>query len=249
MFELETEITGWRREVERGSSLSPREVDELEDHLRARFELELEVTPEKSPARAFNTVCAELGEAAVLSKEFAKAGRQRWRPVLLAGWAMFTASFFLPLSRTVWVEAGSLHPDLVALVGSQRPYEFLRELMTALVTMGDVVSMVWIGAAVLLPNLPILMTLPTLLGSRRPDRRWLRWILGGMGVANLGLGMSRVFSPAPFPYEEAAVAHQYPGAGYWLWSASFALAAAALWLRGRNWAASGSAESVAERAV
>lgn len=245
MFELETEITTWRRKVERGSSLSPREVDELEDHLRARFDLELEMTPERSPSRVFSTVCDELGEAAALSKEFAKAGRRRWRPVLLAAWAMFVTSFFLPVST--WVETGLLDSNALAVLASasQRPYEFLRDLMTALVTMGDVPSMVWFGAAVLLPNLPLLMTLPTLLGSRRPDRRWLRRILGGMGAVLLGLGMLRVVSPAPFPYEEAAVALQYAGAGYWLWSASFALAAAALWLRRRGWATARPKKSIA----
>ncbi|MCY3599623.1 MAG: hypothetical protein OXN85_06605 [Gemmatimonadetes bacterium] len=247
MFELEAEVTQWRRKVERSSSLSPREVDELEDHLRARFELEREMTPERSPARAFNTVCAELGEAAALSKEFAKAGRRRWRPVLAAGWAMFAVSFFLPISRLAWVDSGALHPDLVALVGSQRPYE----LLWALTTMGmtDAVLAVWIGAAVLLPNLPLLMTLPALLGSRRPARRWLLRVLGAMGVVNLGLGMFRVFSPSPFPYDEGAVAFSTPGAGYWLWSASFAFAAAALWLRGRSWAAGERAEPATQRAM
>ncbi len=245
MFELEAEITTWRRRVERGSSLSPREVDELEDHLRARFDLELGMTPERSPSRVFNTVCDELGEAAALSREFAKAGRRRWRPLLLAAWAMFATSFFLPIST--WVETGLLDSDALAVLAyaSQRPYEFLGDLTTALVTMGDAPSMVWFGAAVLLPNLPLLMTLPTLLGSRRPDRRWLRWVLGGMGVVQLGLGMLRVFSPAPFPYEGAAVALQYPGAGYWLWSGSFAFAAAALWLRRRDWATARPKTSIA----
>ncbi|MYA34722.1 MAG: hypothetical protein F4164_12570 [Gemmatimonadales bacterium] len=233
--------------MERSSSLSPREVDELEDHLRARFELEREMTPERPPARAFNTVCAELGEAAALSREFAKAGRRRWRPLLLAGWAMFAVSFFLPISRMAWVDPGALHPDLVALVGSQRPYE----LLWTLITMGatDAVLAVWIAAVVLLPNLPLLMTLPALLGSRRSARRWLLRVLGGMGIVNLGLGVFRVVSPSPFPYDEGAVAFSTPGAGYWLWSASFALAAAALWLRGRSWAADGPAEPVAERAT
>ena len=181
---------GARRWNER-SSLSPRELDELEDHLRALVDLEMELDATLARPEAFAVAREALGEPRALSTEFARAGRPRWKRLLAGASALYAASLLLP----------------------------------------------------------ILMTLPMLLGSRRPDRRWLRRILGGMGVANLGLGMSRVFSPAPFPYEEAAVAHQYPGAGYRLWSASFALAAAALWLRGRNWAASGSAESVAEGAV
>ena len=236
MFELETEVRRWRRNLERRSSLSMREVDELEDHLRARFELELEVTPAQSPARAFSTVCDELGEAAALSKEFAKAGWRRWRSLLLAGWGMFAASFFLPISRTVWVEVGSLNPDLLA---SGRAYEYLWTLITMGIVAGDVVATVWVtvwaSVAVLLPNLPMLMTLPALWGSRQPGGRWLPRILGAMGVAHLGLAVTLVFRPSPFPYVEGAVAFQNAGPGFWLWSASFVLAAAALWLRRRGW--------------
>lgn len=129
------------------------------------------MTPERPPARAFNTVCDELGEPAALSKEFAKVGRRRWRPLLLAAWAMFAVSFFLPLSRMVWVDSGALHPDLMALVGSQRPYDLLWTLIKT--GMMDVTLAVWVSVAVLLPNLPLPMTLPALLGSRKPARRWL----------------------------------------------------------------------------
>ena len=241
MFELEIEVGKWRRNVEHSSSLSPREVDELEDHLLARFELELEMTPERSPTRVFNIVCDELGEPAAISKEFAKAGRRRWRPLLLAAWAAFVASFCLPISRSVWVGVGSFNSDLVV---SERAYEF----MWLLITMGDVVATVWMGVAVLLPNLPMIMTLPALLGSRQPARRWLPWVLGAMGVAHLGLGMIRALRPSPFMYDGGGVAFEYPGPGLWLWSASLALAAVALWLRGRSWAHNRSADTV-ERTV
>lgn len=246
MFELETEVRRWRRNLERRSSLSMREVDELEDHLRARFELELEVTPTRSPARAFHIVCEELGEAAALSKEFAKAGWRRWRSLLLAGWGMFAASFFLPISRTILVEGGSLPADFVA---SGRAYENLWTLITVGFTSGDAVTTVWVtlwaGVAVLLPNLPMFMTLPALLGSRQPGGRWLPRVLIAIGVMHLGLAMTSVFRPFPVPYAEAAAAFEHAGAGFWLWSASFALAAAALWLRRRAWTSARPEEAIA----
>lgn len=246
MFELETEITTWRRKVERGSSLSPREVDELEDHLRARFDLELEMTPERSPSRVFSTVCDELGEAAALSKEFAKAGLRRWRSLLLAGWGMFAASFFLPISRTVLVDVGSLPADFVT---SGRAYEHLWTLITVGFTSGDVFTTVWvtlwIGVAVLLPNLPMFMTLPALLDSRQPGGRWLPRVLGAIGVVHLAVAMTNIFRPFPVPYAEAAVGFEYAAAGFWLWSASFALAAAALWLRRRAWTSARPEEAIA----
>ena len=49
MFDLDAEVRRWRNHAEGKSSLSPREVDELEDHLRARFDLELEVERRSDP--------------------------------------------------------------------------------------------------------------------------------------------------------------------------------------------------------
>ncbi len=237
MFELEPEVRRWRSRLEGRSSLSPREVDELEDHLRARFELELELTPEQAPARAFSTACDALGESTALSKEFAKAGRPRWRPLLLAGWALFAASFFLPLSRTVGL--GVPKADLAML--SDVGYEFLWMMMT-----GGGLAMAMVGVpAVLLANLPMAMTLPALFGSRRPGRRWLRRVLGVMGVSGLGLGTSNLFRPTIlYGIGGDPIAFHYEGLGCWLWAASFALAATALWLRDRNWATGKPEESV-----
>ena len=82
--------------MERRSSLSAREVDELEDHLRARIELELELDAGLVPARAFAVARDDIGEATTLSREFARAGTPRWRKLLVAGWAMFAVSWFLP---------------------------------------------------------------------------------------------------------------------------------------------------------
>ena len=93
MFDLEKELRRWR---ERGSSLSARELDELEDHLRAWIDLELQLNPKLAPAHAFKVARDELGDPAAVSREFAKAGKPRWRRLLVAGWALFGVSFLLP---------------------------------------------------------------------------------------------------------------------------------------------------------
>jgi len=79
MIEVENEVRQWREKVERESSLSPREIDELEDHLLARVEIAMELDPALAPARALAIARDELGQATELSQEFAKAGKPRWR--------------------------------------------------------------------------------------------------------------------------------------------------------------------------
>lgn len=106
MSDLEQGILRWRRELERQSDLSPREVDELEDHLRVRVELEMELNAGLAPARVFRRVARELGETKTLSREFVKAGRPRWHRLLVAGWVLFAVSAFLPVFEMFTVEYG-----------------------------------------------------------------------------------------------------------------------------------------------
>lgn len=87
-FDHDARIAQWRRWQQRTSSLSPRELDELEDHLRAHIDLEMELNATLGPARACRVACREIGPGHVLSKEFAKVGRARWRRVLMTGWTM-----------------------------------------------------------------------------------------------------------------------------------------------------------------
>ena len=146
-----------------------------------------------------------------------------------AYWALCAASFFLPLPRLVWV--GSPKADLAMF--SDVGYEFLGRVTTG----GGLAMMVLGIPAMLLANLPMAMTLPALFGSRRPMRRWLRRVLGVMGVSGLGLGINNLFSPTIlYGIGGDPIASHYEGLGSWLWAASFALAATALWLRDRNWA-------------
>ena len=96
MFDMEKAVRRWREREEPGSSLSARELDELEDHLRARIDLELQLNPKLAPARALRAARDELGEPAAVSREFARAGKPRWRRLLVAGWALSGVSFLLP---------------------------------------------------------------------------------------------------------------------------------------------------------
>lgn len=106
MFDMEKGIRRWRKKLERQSTLSPREVDELEDHLRARVELEMELDTGLAPARALRRVRGALGEGKALSREFVKAGGPRWRRLLVAGWALFAVSVFLPVFEMFTIEYG-----------------------------------------------------------------------------------------------------------------------------------------------
>jgi hypothetical protein len=96
MFDLKLAVRAWRNEFAKQRSFSATDLDELEDHLRAAYELELDLNPGLAPAEAFSCACETLGSPADLSVEFAKVDRRSWRGLLTAGWVLFVVSFFLP---------------------------------------------------------------------------------------------------------------------------------------------------------
>ncbi|MYE34546.1 MAG: hypothetical protein F4X23_06800 [Gemmatimonadales bacterium] len=206
MFEFENEVRRWRTALDRRSSLSPRELDELEDHLRARVDLELELDATLAPTEAFATARRDLGEPKALSREFARAGRPRWKPLLAGALALYSASLLLPV----------LHLELLpASWGFEawvpRGYEFLADIEA-------------------LPlNLPMLLMLPLIWRKPRLKGTWLAGILGVIGLSALGLGAAAIISDGP----GALAALRF---GYWAWAASFILASVALWRRRRGWA-------------
>ena len=162
MFNMERAVQRWREELGRRSSLSPREVDELEDHLRARLDLELELDAGMDPARTFAIVRHELGLGTALAREFEKARRPIWRRWLVTGWAMFAASFVLTGAATL--------PS--------------RVLFGPLATLGHAVAVLitYLGP---LTNLLMLATLLEL-GAARPSRtRWLAGLVSFATVLNL----------------------------------------------------------------
>ncbi len=214
-FDLDAQVGEWCRWQERTSSLSPRELDELEDHLRAHVDLEVELNPRLGPARAFRIACDEIGTGAALSKEFAKVGRAGWRRVLMTGWAMYAASFLLP-SAEMGFDAG---------------YRFVWDIT-------------WVGmyypqvlAFVVLPNLAMLTTIRVLSGRKPPCGRGAKWMLGVAGVGAMGTAVFLaglfMFSPENRGFWDGIARF---GTGYWTWATSLAVVAVALHMRAREWA-------------
>ena len=222
MFDLDAAVLAWRERVGRRSSLSQREVDELEDHLRARVGLEMELDGSLVPARAFALASEGLGDPAKLSKEFAKVGKLRWRRLMMAGWALFGVSFFLPaLNGWTWPFGGE--PDTVlgweafwcALSGGNR-----LETLSALT------------------NVLMVLALVRSRRARAPRRRWhLTRLLCGSAAYNLSLWMLLMT-------EENST--ESFGMGFWAWTASFVCVAAGLWVRAKGQASAEPAVSMAE---
>lgn len=215
MFEFEQEVRRWRSALDRRSSLSPRELDELEDHLRARVDLELELDAALAPTEAFAIARRDLGEPKVLSREFARAGRPRWKPLLAGALALYAASILLPV----------LHLQLLPVSWGfeawvPRGYELLADIE-------------------LLPlNLPMLLMLPLIWRKRRLKGTWLAATLGIIGASAVGFAAAALISDGPGALAALRL-------GYWAWAASFVLASVALWLRRRGWASARPKKSIA----
>ncbi len=218
-FDLDARIRDWRQRRERETSLSSRELDELEDHLRARAALESELNAQLPPARAFAAARAAIGVEAAVSREFGKAGSSRWKRLLVVGWALFGASFLLPAFFVPGAGLGFSRPF------GLRPYygyEVFRELLAAGGELGNVL-------AALTPMLAMLMTLIPVRGRRGGRRRWPRYAISV--VAAGGVALALVAPPVMVSVAGEPGFAQHLGIGFWAWSLSFVCAAAALWLR------------------
>jgi len=208
VFDLDREVQRWREHEVRRSSLSPRELDELEDHLRARIDLELELNAGLTPARAFALACDELGTGAALSREFARAAGLGWRRALVFGWALFALSFLLPTLR----------------------FEFTYESLQVLSLTGYEVFWAAVsesGFRHALCNLAMLLTLPALWRGRVRGGRWLAGGVGLMGLYILETGFSLPRGSGSFSASLQV--------GYFVWATSFICAAVGLWLQARDW--------------
>ena len=217
MFQLDDEVRRWREGLEDRGWFSPRELDELEDHLRAHAAGELQLDPGPDAARTLETAAwEELGEPTALFREFARSETPSWRLLLLAGWGLYALSFLLPGFGGV-----GFGPSRPGFGMSAPGYEFLR------LALDDG----WILP--LLLNLPMVLTFPALGRVRRSLDGWLLIVTGAAGATALGLGVFNLLRPLPLDGDPLMYGHL--GTAYWAWSASFALVAVSLWLRDREW--------------
>ena len=232
MFQLDDQVRGWREGLEDRGWFSPRELDELEDHLRAHAARELQLDPGTDTARVLETAAREeLGEPTALFREFEKSEAPSWRRLLLAGWGLYALSFLLPGFGAVGFGSSQ------AVFGMSAPgYEFLWLAL----------ENGWILLPLLL-NLPMVLTFATLGRARRSLDGWLLLVTGAVGASALALGAFNLLRPLPLPVDGDRLMYGHLGAAYWGWSASFALVAVSLWIRDREWAPSRSRpeESVA----
>lgn len=213
--DLEARIAEWRGWQESTSSLSPRELDELEDHLRAHIDLEMELDATLGPARAFRVASHEIGTGAALSREFAKVGKVPWRRMFVQGWVLYAASFLLPSAELEF----------------NHGYQFVLKFALSDLTYPQILAFAF------LPNLVMLMTTPVLLGRKPPSPRCLQWLLGIAGVGAVGAAAVHsarfVIGPPDVGVWDMLAAF---GIGFWTWTASLLFVAAALRLRAREWA-------------
>ncbi len=213
MSDLDARIRDWRQLQERETSLSPRELDELEDHLRAHADLEMELNAVLTPEQAFAIARRELGKPATLSKEFAKAGQPRWRRLVFAGCAMFVVSFALPAVGELTTNHGLFIMNHGAVSGWGA---FSNALFW-----GD-----GLGTVSALTNLLMVAGLVTLAIRRRPPRRWFPALLALAGVMNL------VYWPIFAVSRGDPLTLLLPG--YWAWAASFFCVSGGLWMLARE---------------
>jgi hypothetical protein len=73
MFNLETAIAEWRRQMTIAGIKSPVPLEELENHLREDFEAQ--IRSGAIPERAFEIAAGRLGSPAAIKQEFSKVGK------------------------------------------------------------------------------------------------------------------------------------------------------------------------------
>lgn len=207
MFDLDDAVREWRREFTRERTFSVSDLDELEDHLRAAFEVELDLDPGLTPARAFTYASENLGAATALSGEFAKVEGKGWRRLVRTGRLLFLVSFFLPV-----VDGG------ISLVDANVHDGFLPGIQAFLVAVR------WGGAFGIASALTNLFMIPTFRRISEAGRDKV-WLFTALMLAATALNLVWIFDTDNVSDLSA---------GYWAWLASFALVGTGLLLRARS---------------
>ena len=222
MFDLDAALGAWRTAFARDRGFSTTDLDELEDHLRAAYEVELHLDPGLAPARAFDQARSVLGAPEELSGEYAKVAGKAWRWLLRAGWATFALAWFLPVHRFgntllefEWKEG--LLPGVEAFLLALTPGGGPIPVLSALTNLAMATTFWRIGDA----------------GRQRAGA------LAGLLLASVVLNLWWVVVFADQPSDLLA--------GYWAWTASFGIVGAGLALRARALPDPGSPDLLAAR--
>jgi hypothetical protein len=207
MFDLDGAVRAWRRDFARERAFTTADLDELEDHLRAAYEVELDLDPGLAPARAFTCACETLGTATDLSSEFAKVEGKAWRLLVRTGWAVYGLAFFLPVARYgITLGQGDVHDGLLPGVEA---------LLLALKGAGGIT-----GIFSALTNLVMFLTFRRITEAGRSRVGLLAALMLAATVLNLWW---------LFAVDQASDLY----AGYYAWLASFELVGTGLALRAR----------------
>lgn len=205
MFDFDAAVRDWRTRFASARAFSTTDLDELEDHLRAAYEVELHLNPALVPAEAFEQARAVIGEPTDLSGEFAKVEGKLWRRLLTAGWVMFAVSWFLPVHRY-----GMDLPELKGLV-----LPGIEALWVALTNGG--------GPVRVLSALTNLLMAATFWRIRDAGHHRVG-VLAGLVLGSVVLNLCWLFL-VDEPSDLLA--------GYYAWTASFGVVGTALALRAR----------------
>src|SRR5258706_6996003 len=119
MFDLESQIRGWRSELAAAMGNVPEPLDELESHLRDDIDRRIQLGADAQSA--FEAARAQLGEAARLAQEFAKTSDRRWIPRWIAIGTVAAAVLLSAIWATARASSGKVGPlmawHVITIVG------------------------------------------------------------------------------------------------------------------------------------
>ena len=200
---------------------SPRELDELEDHLRGPHRPRTAVGPRDGRGPRAGGRCQRRTWRADRTLSRVREGGSALMAASSAGGLGSVRPVHFVLPGFVAVAFGPSRPSF----GMSAPgYEFVR--------LGLEKRLDPPGAAQP-PDGPHVCdprARPTLTGRVAVARD------GAAGVSALGLGVFNLLRPFPLAVDDGRFMYGHLGTAYWVWSASFALVAVSLWLRKREWA-------------
>ncbi|MEM1095984.1 MAG: hypothetical protein AAGJ10_15405 [Bacteroidota bacterium] len=195
MFDLNTAVAAWRRDLDRTTKLPRTALDELEDHLLGDIDIQMEYGV--APERAYLEAIERLGHPKALQREFEKNSQgRRW---LFAGGRLGLIGYIV---HNIAFATHHFWFGLLELFGSKPKVELSDN---ALVAAGQALSMVFdnialgmMAAGEVLLMLPIAI-LGLILTLKRRQKGWsvtfiLTLLAMPLMLTNLGEGVYSLWS-------------------------------------------------------